>query len=303
MKLHGLIAATHTPFHTDGTIAPESVSGYVEFLLKRKMDGLYVNGSTGEGISMSVDERKTMLDVFFQEVNGRVPVVAQVGANSLADAAALTAHAETVGVAAVSACAPSYFKVSSASTLVYCMTDIAAAAPKTPFYYYHIPRFTGVAIDMSRFLAEAQRKIPTFAGMKYTDMKVHEFQEIFEYDSRRLNVLWGTDEMLLSALAAGAQGAVGSTYPLCSTIFRNVLDAWERHDIETARLWQRRSWEYVKILNRYGNLLAGQRILMREFGIETGPCRLPLESMTEENGQKMIADLRNIGYFDWEKTN
>ena len=161
MKLHGLIAATHTPFHTDGTIAPERVTGYTEFLIKQKMDGLYVNGSTGEGISMSVDERKTMLDAFFQAVNGRIPVIAQVGANSLIDAAALTAHAETVGVAAVSACAPSYFKVASASVLVDCMADIAAAAPNTPFYYYHIPKFTGVAIDMTLFLAEAQRsKLP-----------------------------------------------------------------------------------------------------------------------------------------------
>jgi len=302
MKLRGLIAATHTPFQANGSIAPEKVADYVEFLLKQKAPGLYVNGSTGEGISMTVEERKTILVAFLQSVKGRVPVVAQVGANSLRDSAELAAHAESAGVTAVSACAPSYFKVVTASILVDCMAEIAAAAPKTPFYYYHIPRFTGLSIDMSRFLAEAEQKIPNLVGMKYTDMKVHEYQEILEYGQRRLDVLWGCDEMLLSALAVGARGAVGTTYPLCRVIFQNVLDAWERQDLETARLWQLRNWEYVKVLGRYGELLAGQRILMKELGLDLGPCRLPLAMMTEENGKKMFADLRRIGYFDWENS-
>jgi len=301
MKLHGLIAATQTPFHANGDIAPERVPHYVEFLLQRGMSGLYVNGTTGEGVSMSVDERKTMLAAFSQSVGGRIPVVAQVGANSLRDATALAAHAESVGVAAVSACAPSYFKVASASVLVDYMTEIAAAAPKTPFYYYHIPRFTGVSIDISQFLSEAEQKIPTLVGMKYTDLRVFEFQEIIEYDHRRLDVLWGCDEMLLSALVVGAKGAVGTTYLPCSTIFRNVLDAWERQEMETARLWQLRSWQYVKVLGRYGLPMTGQRVLMKELGVDLGPCRLPLETMSNEQGRKMLDDLRNIEYFDWEK--
>ena len=302
MKLHGLIAATHTPFRTDGSIAPERVPDYVEFLLEREATGLYVNGSTGEGISMTVEERKTILTAFIQAVKGRIPIFAQVGANSLRDAADLAAHAEDVGITAVSACAPNYFKVETASALVDCMAEIASAAPKTPFYYYHIPRFTGLSIDIPGFLSEAEQKIPTLAGMKYTDTKVFEFQEVVEYDHRRLDALWGCDEMLLSALVVGARGAVGTTYPLCRVIFRNVLDAWERRDVETARLWQLRSWEYVKVLSRYGNLLAAQRVLMRTLGIDLGPCRRPLTVMTEENGQKMLADLHRIGYFEWEKT-
>ena len=301
MKLQGLIAATHTPFHVNGDIAPEKVPEYVEFLLDRRMDGLYVNGSTGEGISMSVAERKTMLEAFLKAVDGRVPVVAQVGANSLRDCTELAAHAEAVGVSAVSACAPSYFKVGTATVLVDCMVEVASAAPKTPFYYYHIPKFTGLSIDMSRFLREAEQKIPTLVGMKYSDTKAFEFLEILEYDNHRLNVLWGCDEMLLSALAVGGRGAVGSTYPLCSMISRNILDAWDRKDLEAARLWQLRSWEYVKVLNRYGDLLVGQRVLMKSLGIDLGPCRLPLEAMSEENGRKMLVDLQAIGYFENEK--
>lgn len=303
-KLRGLIAATHTPFQPNGDIAPETVPEYVEYLLRNRVDGLYVNGSTGEGISMSVSERKTMLEAFLDAVKGRIPVVAQVGANALRDSAELAAHAESVGVTAVSACAPSYFKVASASVLTDSMAEIAAAAPKTPFYYYHIPKFTGLSIDMGRFLDEAARKIPNLVGVKYSDTKVFEFQEILEYDKRRFDVLWGCDEMLLSALVVGAEGAVGSTYPLCSRISRNVLEAWQSGDFETARLWQLRSWEYVKVLSRYGDLLAGQRILTRELpnalGVDLGPCRLPLEMMNEENGRKMLADLETIGYHAWQ---
>ncbi len=298
--LHGLIAATHTPFRPNGDIDPDAVSKYVRYLLDMSMDALYVNGSTGEGVSLSVSERKTMLESFVNAVGGRIPVVAQVGANSLADCRELAAHAETLGVAAVSACAPSYFKIGDASVLVDCMKEIADAAPKTPFYYYHIPRFTGISIDMSFFLKEAETKITNLAGLKYTDTKTFELLECIEYANRKLNVLWGCDEMLLSALVVGVSGAVGSTYPLCNVVFRNLLKAWETRDFEAARRWQLRSWEYVKVLCRYGDFLSAQRLLMKSFGIDLGPSRLPIAMLSNESERKMLADLQSIGYFEWQ---
>ncbi|MDR1962293.1 MAG: dihydrodipicolinate synthase family protein [Planctomycetaceae bacterium] len=296
----GLIAATHTPFQQNGDLKLEVIPKYVQYLLDCKMDALYVNGSTGEGISLSVDERQTALEAFVHAVGGRLPIIAQVGANALTDCQKLAAHAEKTGVTAISACAPSYFKVTTASLLVDLMKEIAAAAPKTPFYYYHIPRFTGLSIEIGRFLKEAETKIPTLRGMKYTDTKTFEYLEALEYGNRKLNVLWGCDEMLLSALAVGAPGAVGSTYPLCNIVSRQVLNAWNERDFEKAKCWQLRSWEYVKVLCRYGDLLSGQRILMKSFGLDLGACRLPIEMMSEEAGKKMLADLKTIGYYDWQ---
>ncbi|MDR2755742.1 MAG: dihydrodipicolinate synthase family protein [Planctomycetaceae bacterium] len=296
----GLIAATHTPFQQNGHLHLEIIPKYVQYLLDCKMDALYVNGSTGEGISLSVDERKATLKAFVDAVGGKIPVIAQVGANALTDCQELAAHAEKTGVAAISACAPSYFKITTASLLVDLMKEIAVAAPKTPFYYYHIPRFTGLSIEIDRFLREAETKIPTLRGMKYTDTKTFEYLEAVEYGNRKLNVLWGCDEMLLSALVVGSPGAVGSTYPLCNIISRQILNAWNERDIEKAKLWQLRSWEYIKVLCRYGDLLSGQRILMKSFGLDLGPCRLPIEMMSEEAGKKMLADLKTIGYYDWQ---
>lgn len=296
----GLIAATHTPFQQNGNLHLEIIPKYVQFLLDCKMDALYVNGSTGEGVSLSVEERKAALEAFINAVNGKIPIIAQVGANALTDCRELAAHAEKIGVTAISACAPSYFKITTASLLVDLMKEIAAAAPKTPFYYYHIPRLTGLSIEVGRFLREADTKIPTFRGMKYTDTKTFEYQEAVEYGNRKLNILWGCDEMLLSALVVGATGAVGSTYPLCNIISRQILNAWNERDIEKAKLWQLRSWEYVKVLYRYGDFLSGQRILMKSLGLDLGPSRLPIEMMSEEAGRKMLADLKTIGYYDWQ---
>ncbi|MDR2439349.1 MAG: dihydrodipicolinate synthase family protein [Planctomycetaceae bacterium] len=299
-QFQGLIAATHTPFQPNGNLHLDIVPKYVQYLLDCKMDALYVNGSTGEGISLSVGERQATLEAFVHAVDSKLPIIAQVGSNALTDCQELAAHAEKTGVVAISACAPSYFKITTTSLLVDLMKEIAAAAPNTPFYYYHIPRFTGLSIEIGRFLREAETKIPTLCGMKYTDTKTFEYQEALEYGNRKLNILWGCDEMLLSALVVGASGAVGSTYPLCNIISRRILNAWNERDIETAKLWQLRSWEYVKVLCRYGDLLSGQRILMKSLGLDLGPCRLPIEMMSEETGKKMLADLKTIGYYDWQ---
>ncbi|MDR0336403.1 MAG: dihydrodipicolinate synthase family protein [Planctomycetaceae bacterium] len=300
MMFKGLIAATHTPFQQNGTLHLEIIPRYVQYLLDCNMDALYVNGSTGEGISLSVEERKATLEAFLHAVDGRLPIIAQVGTNALTDCVELAAHAEKIGATAISACAPSYFKITTASLLVDLMKEIAAAAPNTPFYYYHIPRFTGLSIEMGRFLREAETKIPTLCGIKYTDTKTFEYLEAIEYNNRKFNILWGCDEMLLSALVVGATGAVGSTYPLCHIISRQILNAWNEKNIEKAKLWQLRSWEYVKVLCRYGDLLSGQRILLKTLGIDLGACRLPIEMMSEDAGKKMLADLKTIGYYDWQ---
>ena len=93
--------------------------------------------------------------------------------------------------------------------LVECCAEIAAAAPRLPFYYYHIPIMTGVAVPMTTFLTEAARRIPNLAGLKYTANTLHEYQECVALDGGRFDVLFGFDELLLPSLAVGAAGAVG----------------------------------------------------------------------------------------------
>ncbi len=95
------------------------------------------------------------------------------------------------------------------------MAAIASAAPSLPFYYYHLPVLTGVAMDMVEFLRLGEETIPNLAGIKYTAHTQHEFQACLNYKNGKFDVLYGYDEMLLGALMVGAKGAIGSTLHFC----------------------------------------------------------------------------------------
>ncbi len=175
-RMSGLVPATFTPMHTDGSLNLEVVPAMVERLIDFRSNALFVCGTTGESSSMTTPERKATLGAFIQASAGRVPVVAHVGHTSLADCRDLAAHAQTNGAAAIATTPPFYFRPGSVSELVDCMAEIAAAAPQLPFYYYHIPHLTGVSLSMENFLRQAKDRIPNLGGIKYTAPTLYEFQ-------------------------------------------------------------------------------------------------------------------------------
>lgn len=296
-NLTGLIAATYTPMHADGSVNLDQIPKMVTHLRAMQVEGLYVCGSTGEGISLTSDERRSVAEAYVH-ASGDLPVVVQVGHNSLVEAAELAAHAQEIGADAISANAPSYFKVTDVDTLVASMAGLAKAAPNLPFYYYHIPHLTGAAMDMVSFFDEAKDTIPTLAGIKYTAPTVFGFQECAEYEGGRFTALWGSDEMLLSALVVGAKGAVGSTYNIAAPLYQRVIKRFEQGDMQGAREWMSKAVLMVRTIFQYPFHSASKAILEMQ-GVECGQCRLPLGSITSEQKQKLRGDLESIGFFEW----
>ncbi|WDQ15079.1 dihydrodipicolinate synthase family protein [Rhodopirellula sp. P2] len=297
-KLSGLIAATYTPMTATGDLRLDVVPEMVEKLLHDGISGLYVCGSTGEGMSLTTSERHSVAAAFVEASGGRLPVIIQVGHNSLREAQALAAHAQEVGANAISATCPSYFKVSNTQALVQCMKELASAAPETPFYYYHIPMLTGSSIDMPEFLTQADDAIPTLVGLKYTDTKLFEFQRCLELANRQFDVVWGCDEMLLGATATGARAAIGSTYNIAAKLYRQMTLALTSGQLDAARKWQSQSIEMISTIGRYPFHPAMKAILAMQ-GLEVGSCRLPLESLSPTQTQSLRNELQAIGFFDW----
>jgi N-acetylneuraminate lyase len=224
--------------------------------------------------------------------------IVQVGHNALTEARDLAAHAERIGADAISAAAPSYFKIDSVATLADCVAEVGAGAPGLPFYYYHIPMLTGVAVDMAELLPLAAVRTPNLAGMKYTAPTVHEFQACLELDGGRFDVVWGCDEMLLSALAVGAQGAIGSTYNFAAPLYMRVMAAFARGDLAEARQWQLLSVQMVNVLKRYPFITA-MKLAMAMQGVDCGPCRLPQGRLDAGQEEQLKRDLDALGFFDW----
>lgn len=298
-RLRGLVAATHTPFDRDGQIALDVVEKQAEHLARNGIATAFIGGTTGESSSLRVDERLQLAERWVAVTKGTaLRVVVHVGANSLEDACDLTAHAGRLGVSAVSALAPSYFKPRSIDVLIDCCRHIATAAPETPFYFYDIPSMTGVNLSMPDFLDAATDRLPTLTGLKFTNPDLMAYQRCLRSQSSRFDVPWGVDEYLLAALSLGAEGAVGSSYNFAAPIYLEVIRAFQAGDLETARASQFRSVQLITLLASHGYMAAAKAV-MGWLGVPVGPPRLPNASLTAEQSKSLREGLEQLGFFDW----
>jgi N-acetylneuraminate lyase len=298
MHLSGLIAATFTPMHADGSLNLAMAKPIVDHLIHSGVSGLYVCGSTGEGPLLTTDERKKTAAAYVDAAAGRLPVVVQVGHSSVVEARELAAHAQQIGADATSAVAPYYFKPNSIDVLVDCLAEIAGGAPKLPFYYYHIPELSGVHANMVELLRHAPAKMPNFAGIKYTAPFVNEFQTLVAASAGRFDILFGRDEMLMSGLAGGATGAVGSTYNFAAPLYRRVIAAFDRGDVAEANRCQGQAVAIVNVLLSYRGH-AGLKAAMGLRGFDCGPTRLPNLSLKPDEVESLRRDLDAVGFFQW----
>ncbi len=297
-KIKGLIAATFSPMHSDGSINTAIIPQLTDHLIDRSIEGFYVCGSTGEGPLLSVDERKQIAAAYIQAVNKRIPVIVHVGHDSLAEAQTLSQHAASVGADAIAAIGPCYFKAKTIDTLIAYLGRIAEAAPETDFYYYHIPALSGNDFDMLELLEKAPSKIPTLKGIKYTDLTVHGFQECKQNYGDRYQIFFGCDEMLTSGLSVGADSAIGSTYNFAGRLYRKIMDAFAAGDMETAQKLQYVSVQMVRICYNYRGHPAFKSIL-KLAGLDCGPTRLPLEALTEQEFEGLKTELEELGIREW----
>jgi N-acetylneuraminate lyase len=292
-----IIAATHTPFDASGALALGIVERQAEHLVVNGVTTAFIGGTTGEAHSMTVDERLALAERWFDVARGTpIGAMVHVGTNCLEDAKALAAHA--AGRArAVAALAPSYFKPATVDALIDWCAAIAACAPDTPFYFYDIPALTGVRLSMPEFLARGRERIPTLAGIKWTNPDLYGYQLCLRVPGG-FDLPWGNDEYLLSALAVGARGAVGSTYNFAAPVYQRLLTAFDAGDLATARDEQFRSVQLVQVLASYGYMGAA-KALMGMLGVPVGPARLPNTNPGPEQTAALRRDLEQLGFFDW----
>lgn len=298
MKLTGLIPATFTPMKEDSSLNLDKVEAIVDFLITDKVSGLFVCGSTSEGASLSIDERMATALAHVTAVKRRIPVIIHVGHNSLEEAKKLAIHAQKIGADAIAAVPPSYFKVTSIEILVQCMEQIASVVPELPFYYYNIPAITGAYLNMVDFLETAKDCIPNLAGIKHSTPTMHELLACRNYENGKYGVVFGSDEMMLSGLAAGATGAVGSNYNFAAPLYLKIMDAFNRNDMEEAQKYQSLSVKKIRYFFMYRGLPA-IKSMMKIIGLDCGPVRLPLQTLTTEEYKELEKIMNEIGFFEW----
>lgn len=298
--IQGLVAATHTPFHEDGSLNLPMIEKQAAHLQKTGISTAFIGGTTGESHSLSLAERHALTQRWMEVTEGSaLKVIVHVGANCLGDVVALASQAQELGADAISALTPSYFKPRSVTALVDCCVQITDAAPELPFFLYDIPSFTGVSLSMPEFLTQGAERLPTLAGIKFTNPDGMMFQQCLHHSDGAFSILWGTDECLIAGLALGATGAVGSTYNFAAPIYQRIIRAFEQNDFATARAEQKRSVELVARLASVGYMGAAKSV-MRMLGVDVGKARLPHTNLDAAQEKALEADLEKMGFLSSE---
>ena len=281
-KYKGVIPAFYACYDEKGEISPERVRALTEYHIRKGVKGLYVNGSSGECIYQSVEDRKTVLENVMAVAKGKLTVIAHVACNNTKDSVELAAHAESLGVDAIAAIPPIYFHLAEHAIAQY-WNDISSAAPNTDFVIYNIPQLAGVALTMPLF--REMRKNPRVRAVKNSSVPVTDIQMFKMEGGDDFVVFNGPDEQLISGLAIGADGGIGGTYGVMPELYIKMMELFKAGNMETAmRLQDDVDRIIYAMCGCHGNLYAVMKeILKRRTGIDIGSVRKPMPGLIEED--------------------
>ena len=293
-RLEGLIAACCTPLKSDGSLNLEAVPLLVDHYRMSGVSGLYICGSTGEGVSLTCEERRATAEAFISASTGDMVTLINVSHNSVREACDLAEHARLAGADVISATLPVYFDIDSPELAINTIAEVASGASDLPFYYYHFPSRTRSSLDLRSFLEAVGDKVPNLCGVKYTSPALHEYQSCMDIAGGRFDMVWGLDEMLLGALTAGARSAIGSTYNIAAPAYLRLFQHFERGELDEARILQSKLIQLIEILLGFP-FFAALKSILKCKGVSCGPCRLPLPSLSVSQEEELHRQLKQFG--------
>ena len=288
-KYRGIIPAFYACYDVNGEVSKDAVRQLTRYFVAQGVKGVYVGGSSGECIYHSVEDRKKTLEAVMEEGAGRLTVIAHVACNNTRDSQELAAFAEKLGVEAIAAIPPIYFKLPEYSVAGY-WNDISAAAPDTDFIIYNIPQLAGTALTMG--LLKTMLLNPRVAGVKNSSRPVQDIQ-MFKAEAMKTRedfILFnGPDEQLVSGLVMGADAGIGGTYGAMPELVEKIYTLAMEGRYQEAKVIQYDVNEIIyKLCSGRGNMYGMIKEVLRiSRGIDIGGVRKPLTDVDE--GDRAIA--------------
>ena len=294
-ELKGIYPAIMTPFDTQGAVNEGSLRKMVNHALGVGVNGFYLCGGGGEGLLLTVAERQQVLEVVLDEVKGRAPVIAHVGAFQIPDALTLAGHAGRVGADAVASMPPAYFYLPNLDGLVDFYEQVAEAGG-LPVLAYNIPGRIPINLDTQTF--ERLIRIPGVVGLKDSSGNLAQITLTAMIDEGRIIVFNGEDQVLWYGLMAGCAGGIGATYPVMLNGFVDLYRAFVAGDSAKGLKLQRQINRTVRELLRF-NTLAALKQILKWLDLDSGDPRPPTAPLSSEEARQLKLGLEKIGFFSW----
>lgn len=279
-KYEGVIPAFYACYDEAGEVSPERVRALTQYFIDKGVKGVYVNGSSGECIYLSVADRKLILENVMEVAKGKLTVIAHVACNNTKDSVEMAKHAESLGVDAIAAIPPIYFRLPDYSIAKY-WNDMSAAAPNTDFVIYNIPQLSGTTLTPA--LYAEMRKNPRVIGVKNSSMPTQDIQ-IFVAEGGEDHIVFnGPDEQFISGRVIGAKAGIGGTYAVMPDLFLKLNQLIIDKDLDRAKELQHAINSVIyKMVSGRANLYAVMKEILRlNEDLDIGSVRAPLEPLSE----------------------
>ena len=276
-KFKGIFVAFYACYDSEGNVSPAKAASLARWYQSKGINGLYVNGSSGEGMMLSVDERNALLDAVLDAVGGKVPVIAHVGASSTREATSLATYAAQAGCDAISSVPNIYYPLPEDCIENY--WDALIDAARIPFIIYNIPAATGYNISLNLF--EKMIRKEYVAGIKTTSPDCALIAAMKRVGGESTLIFHGEDAQVLAGLSMGATGGIGGTYGAMPELFINLYRAYRTGNMEKALLWQNRA----AIASSLGRVpwtpgVASMKAILNARGQDTGGVRPPFKTVS-----------------------
>ncbi|MGT2934134.1 dihydrodipicolinate synthase family protein [Streptococcus catagoni] len=281
-KYKGIIPAFYACYDEQGNISPERVRNLTQYFIDKGVQGLYVNGSSGECIYQSVDDRKLVLENVMAKAKGKLTIINHVACNNTKDSIDLAKHAESLGVDAIAAIPPIYFQLPEHAIADY-WNKISEAAANTDFIIYNIPQLAGTALTAS--LYKEMLKNPRLIGVKNSSMPVQDIQIFSSLGGEDRLVFNGPDEQFLAGRLMGASAGIGGTYGAMPELFLKLNALIKARELDKARELQYQINAIISVLvSGHGNMYALVKEVLRiNEGLDIGSVRSPLAELIESD--------------------
>lgn len=292
-KPEGILPALVTPFTDDGkTVDEERLRGLVSQCIKLGVHGVVPCGTTGEFVNMTMEEKKRVIDIVIDEVDGKVPVVAGTGASGTDQALEMTRYAKDAGADAALIVTPFYLKPTNRGIYEHYFT--IAGEVDLPIILYNIPQCTGVQLSWQ--MVEDLAQIPNIVGLKDSSGQLGYILAVLEKVRDKINVICGHDEVVLAALAAGCSGAILASANVIPDVWVQIYNHVKKGELQKARELQYKIQKIARIIA--GSGAVGTKAALNMMKVKAGPVRKPLSvggELTYEAKEELRIELEKIG--------
>ena len=283
----GCGTAICTPFDEKGEVNYDVFEKFIEFQIENKVDSIIVCGTTGESATMSVDEKKEVIEFVVKKVNKRIPVIAGTGSNNTIEAVNMTKYAESVGADGALIVTPYYNKTTQKGLIKH--YERIAQNTNLPIILYNVPSRTGVNIEPETCVELS--KIKNIVGIKEASGNVSQIAKIASLCGNELAIYSGNDDQILPVLSIGGIGVISVMSNIKPEYVHNMICEYKKGNIEKAEEMQIKALELINLLFCEVNPIPIKSAL-RIIGYNFGEPRLPLVKMSDENLIKLESALK-----------